>query len=146
LNLDTSEVIEMASNGVNGHAHTAHVSVDEFLKHDFDYIICGGGTAGLVVAARLTENPDVKVGVIEAGRNRLNDPMVDIPVAFPTMFNNPEYDWAYRTVPQKGNKNVEHHMVRGKMLGGSSGINYCMYVRGQREFRDSPKTIGRLLT
>ena len=114
-------------NGANGHASTAHVSVDEFLKTDFDYVICGGGTAGLVVAARLSENPDVTVGVIEAGKNKLGDPLVDIPLMFSQMFNNPDYDWAYKTTPQKGNQNKVHHMIRGKMLGGSSGINYMMY-------------------
>ena len=117
-------------NGVNGHAPTAHVSADEFLNTDFDYVICGGGTAGLVVAARLSENPDVNVGVIEAGGNKLGDPMVDIPAMFLQMFSKPEYDWIYKTTPQKHNGNKVHHMVRGKMLGGSSGINYMMYVRG----------------
>ena len=118
------------TNGVNGHAATAHVSVDEFLKTDFDYVICGGGTAGLCVAARLTEDPNVNVGVIEAGKNKLGDMLVDVPLLFSQMFNNPEYDWAYKTTPQKGNHNKVHHMIRGKMLGGSSGINYMMYVRG----------------
>jgi choline dehydrogenase-like flavoprotein len=118
------------ANGVNGHTATAHVSAEEFLKTDFDYVICGGGTAGLVVAARLSENPDVTVGVIEAGKNKLGDPAVDIPMMFTSMFSNPEYDWAYKTTPQKCNNNIVHHVVRGKMLGGSSGINYMMYVRG----------------
>lgn len=89
-----------ATNGVNGTHKTAHVSVDEFLQKDYDYVICGGGTAGLVIAARLTENPDVTVGVIEAGKNRLDDPLVDTPATFPYMLNNKEYDWAYNTVPQ----------------------------------------------
>ena len=66
----------MATNGVNGSSGSALCSVDEFLKHDYDYVVVGGGTAGLCVAARLTENPDVKVGVIEAGANRMDDPQV----------------------------------------------------------------------
>lgn len=82
-----------ATNGTNGHAngHTSdHAngnslpalssSVEDFLKHDYDFVICGGGTAGLVVAARLTENEDVTVGVLEAGKNRLGDMLVDSPV------------------------------------------------------------------
>lgn len=88
------------SNGINGSSKTAHVSVDEFLQTSYDYVICGGGTAGLTIAARLTENPDVTVGVIEAGKNRLGDPLVDTPAAFPQMLGNREYDWAYDTVPQ----------------------------------------------
>lgn len=123
-------------NGVNGDAPTALVSVEEFLKNDFDYLVCGGGTAGVVVAARLSENPDVTVGLIEAGENRLGDPVVDTPLLFAQMFGNPEYDWNYKTTPQKGNNDKIHHVVRGKMLGGSSGINYMMYVRGSLQDYD----------
>ena len=99
------------ANGVNGHtngdANGDHLpalctSAQDFLKHKFDYVVVGGGTAGLVVAARLTENPDVTVGVLEAGKNRLGDPLVDSPAAFMQMFNNPEYDWRIHTVPQVG--------------------------------------------
>ena len=58
------------------------LSADDFLKHDYDFVIIGGGTAGLAVAARLTENPDVKVGVLEAGKNKLDDFLVDTPGTF----------------------------------------------------------------
>ena len=77
-------------------------SVEEFTRTTFDYVICGGGTAGLVVAARLSENPDVTVGVIEAGKYRIGDPLVDTPAAFSQMFENPEYDWCLYTTPQVG--------------------------------------------
>lgn len=60
-------------------------------------VIIGGGTAGLTIAARLTENPNVRVGVIEAGPNRLGDPLVDTPAAFLQMLGNPEYDYMIRT-------------------------------------------------
>ncbi|KAK4994982.1 hypothetical protein LTR66_005112 [Elasticomyces elasticus] len=128
----------MAENGVNGHGAngtdsrppTIAGSVEEFLKQDFDFIICGGGTAGLVVAARLSENPKFKIGVIEAGKMRLGDPLVDTPAMFTQMLGNPEYDWMLRTTPQEGNRGKVHHISRGKLLGGSSGINYMMYVRG----------------
>lgn len=75
-------------------------SIEEFTQTSFDYIICGGGTAGCAVAARLSENPDVNVGVIEAGKYRIGDPLVDTPAAFPLMFENPEYDWCMYTAPQ----------------------------------------------
>lgn len=88
------------ANGVNGTHKTAHVSVDDFVQQSYDYIIVGGGAAGLTVAARLTENPDVTVGVIEAGKNRLGDPLVDTPALFTQMLGNKEYDWAFDTVPQ----------------------------------------------
>lgn len=77
-------------------------TVEEFTSTTFDYVICGGGTAGLALAARLSENPDVTVGVIEAGKYRIGDPIVDTPAAFPQMFENPEYDWCMYTVPQVG--------------------------------------------
>lgn len=89
------------TNGVNGAHKSAHVAVEEFIQQEsYDYLICGGGTAGLVVAARLTENPEVTVGVIEAGKNRLGDPLVDTPAMFLQMLGNKEYDWAFDTVPQ----------------------------------------------
>ena len=94
-------------NGVNGVANGDHLpalatSAEDFLKHKYDFVIVGGGTAGLVVAARLTENEDVTVGVLEAGKNRLGDMLVDSPAMFLQMFNNPEYDWQFKTVPQVG--------------------------------------------
>lgn len=75
-------------------------SIEEFARTTFDYIICGGGTAGIAIAARLTENPDVKVGVVEAGKYRIGDPLVDTPAAFLQMFEDPEYDWCLYTAPQ----------------------------------------------
>lgn len=120
------------TNGINGHQDTngtapsAICNVEQFLAHEYDYVIVGGGTAGLVIAARLTENPDVMVGVIEAGKNNLGDVLVDTPAYFLQMLGNKEYDWMFYTTPQQGNKSKVHHMVRGKMLGGSSGINYMM--------------------
>lgn len=104
----------MATNGevnghtngeVNGHTNGTHLpalctSAEDFLKHQYDFIVVGGGTAGLCVAARLTENPDVTVGVLEAGGNKLGDPLVDTPAAFLHMFGKKEYDWTFMTEPQ----------------------------------------------
>ncbi|KGO68027.1 Glucose-methanol-choline oxidoreductase [Penicillium italicum] len=117
-------------------AETPTCTIEEFTRTTFDYVICGGGTAGLVLAARLTENPAVTVGVIEAGKYRIGDPFVDTPAAFPKMFENPEYDWCLYTVPQEANRGVCQHVPRGKLLGGSSGINYMMYVRGSTQDYD----------
>ncbi|CAI7583526.1 unnamed protein product [Penicillium glandicola] len=118
-------------------------TVEEFTRTTFDYVICGGGTAGLALAARLSENPDITVGVIEAGKYRIGDPLVDTPAAFPQMFENPEYDWCMYTAPQKGNRGISHHIPRGKLLGGSSGINYMMYVRGStQDYDDWAELVG----
>lgn len=90
------------TNGVNGHGPAAIcTTVDEFLAHDYDFVIIGGGTAGLAIAARLTENSDVTVGVIEAGKNKLNDMFVDVPAMFLQMLGNDEYDWKYSTSKQE---------------------------------------------
>jgi choline dehydrogenase len=69
-------------------------SPSEFAKYTYDYVIIGGGTAGLTLAARLTEDPDITVGVIEAGKNRLA-----IIVDF-NAINHPDYDWKFKTTPQ----------------------------------------------
>ena len=65
-----------------------------------DFIIVGGGTSGLVLANRLSDDPQVSVLVIEAGPNRLQDPKITIPGLATTLYNDPTYDWGFATVPQ----------------------------------------------
>ncbi|KFY82533.1 hypothetical protein V500_10475 [Pseudogymnoascus sp. VKM F-4518 (FW-2643)] len=110
---------------------TASVCKDgpSFLSSSFDYLIIGGGTAGLVLANRLTENPNVRVGVLEAGTLRLGDPNVESIGGIAAMLHNTEYDWVFKTVPQQSNNRRVHHVARGKLLGGSSAINFMTYVR-----------------
>jgi choline dehydrogenase-like flavoprotein len=86
------------SNG--GHTASPVSSVEDFLSTSYDFVICGGGTAGLVLAARLTEDPNVTVGVLEAGKYRIGDFLVDTPAMFLQMLGNPEYDWNFKTAPQ----------------------------------------------
>ncbi len=88
------------TNGVNGHSASPTACLENFLEQEYDFVIVGGGTAGLTIAARLTENPSWKVGVIEAGKEKLGDMFVDTPAMFPQMLGNPEYDWKFATVPQ----------------------------------------------
>jgi hypothetical protein len=75
--------------------------VTNFLELEkFDYIVVGGGTSGLVVAARLTEDPNVKVLVLEAGSNRLEDPRIVIPGLASSLYDDPEFDWCFMSTPQ----------------------------------------------
>lgn len=75
-------------------------SLSEFLHADLDYLIIGGGTAGLTVAARLSEDPTIQVGVLEAGDAHLHDQSLLTPAAFATIIESPDYDWQLRTIPQ----------------------------------------------
>lgn len=125
-----------------GRPRSAICSVDDFLSNEYDYIIIGGGTAGLCVAARLTENSDCTVGVIEAGKDMMDDPQVYTPSLYPTLIGREKYDWCFQTVPQESASGKSYSMPRGKMLGGSSGINYLMYVRGSRADYDGWESIG----
>ncbi len=100
----------------------------------YDVVIIGAGTAGCVLAARLTEDPSIRVILLEAGaRDRKRE--ISIPAAFSKLFDS-EVDWGYRTVPQAalGGRNV--FFPRGRVLGGSASINAMMALRGHRSDHD----------
>jgi choline dehydrogenase-like flavoprotein len=78
----------------------AIVSLEEFLQLSLDYVVVGGGTAGLVLATRLTEDPHITVGVIEAGKLCLGDENVESMGGNRNMLHNPQYDWMFKTIPQ----------------------------------------------
>ncbi|PVH90363.1 GMC oxidoreductase, partial [Periconia macrospinosa] len=88
----------------------------------YDYVIIGGGTAGLVLANRLSENSDVTVAVLEAGGNTTADPKIAVPALFTSALAS-ELDWNIPSVPQAGldGRRIGHN--QGKALGGSSAIN-----------------------
>jgi choline dehydrogenase-like flavoprotein len=75
-------------------------TLEDFLRQDYDFIVVGGGTAGLVLAARLTENPNIRVGVLEAGKANFGDPMLTIPALYVQAIGDDKYDWNHWTVPQ----------------------------------------------
>ena len=94
----------------------------------FDYILVGAGSAGCVLADRLTEDPDVSVLLLEAGERDADAP-IHIPAAFSRLFQT-DVDWNYRTVPQPHAGGRDLYWPRGKVLGGSSSINAMIYIRG----------------
>ena len=108
---------------------------------EFDYLVVGGGSAGSVLAGRLTESPDVSVALFEAGGMNQSW-VVRTPAAavamLPTRLNN----WAFETVPQAGFNGRRGYQPRGKGLGGSSAINAMVYIRGHRSDYDHWASLG----
>ena len=96
----------------------------------FDYIIVGAGSAGCVLAHRLSENPRNKVLLIEAGPPDRH-PFIHMPKGIAKIMGNPEFTWGFTTEPDACNGNIAESWARGRTLGGSSAINGMMYVRGQ---------------
>lgn len=74
--------------------------MDEFVASPFDFIVVGGGTAGLALAVRLSEHDQFQVGVLEAGGNKLEDPLVNVPTLYAQGLNVPGYDWTLKSIPQ----------------------------------------------
>ncbi|KAF9875069.1 putative GMC oxidoreductase [Colletotrichum karsti] len=118
------------------------VFVAKTMAETFDYIVVGGGTAGLTVANRLTEDPSVTVLVLEAGGDHSDDLNVLAPGLFPVMYGDPEYDWDYKTVPQSAANNTVVAHVRGKQLGGSSAMNFMVWTHPSRQDIDNWGELG----
>lgn len=107
----------------------------------FDYIIVGAGTAGCVLANRLSANPAHRVLLIESG-GKDDYFWIDIPVGYLYTINNPRCDWCFKTDAEPGLNNRQIGYARGKGLGGSSSINAMIYMRGQRSDFDQWAALG----
>jgi choline dehydrogenase len=100
------------------------------MREAHDYVIVGAGSAGCVLAARLSESGDARVALIEAGTED-TQPEIRIPAAFPALFKS-SWDWDLLGEPEPGLGNRRLYLPRGRMLGGCSSINAMIYIRGNR--------------
>jgi choline dehydrogenase len=106
----------------------------------FDYIVVGAGSAGSVLANRLSTDPKHRVLVLEAGRE--SHPWSRIPVGFARLIENPAANWLYSSEPDEGTGQRRIPIPRGKLLGGSSSINGMVFVRGQSQDYDQWAQLG----
>ena len=110
------------------------------MNEEFDYVVVGAGSAGCVLAARLAEDPDVRVGLLEAGGED-TQPEIHIPAAFPALFKS-SLDWDLLGEREPGLDDRRLYLPRGKMLGGCSSINAMIYIRGNRADYDAWAAAG----
>jgi choline dehydrogenase len=108
---------------------------------EYDYIIVGAGSAGCVLANRLSEDSDCRVLLLEAGGKDSN-PWIHVPVGYFRTMHNPRTDWCYKTEADPGLNGRSLEWPRGKTLGGSSSINGLLYIRGQAQDYDHWRQLG----
>ena len=110
---------------------------------EFDYIIIGAGSAGCVLANRLSAISSNKILLLEAGGKDTN-PWIHIPVGYYKTMHNPKTDWCFKTEPDEMMNNRSINYPRGKTLGGSSSINGLLYIRGQEEDYNMWRQLGNV--
>lgn len=106
-----------------------------------DYVVVGAGSAGCVMAARLSEDPGTRVVLLEAGGPDTNM-WIHIPLGYGKTFADPRVNWKFQTEPEPGANGRSIYWPRGKVLGGSSSINGMVYIRGQHEDFDHWRQLG----
>ena len=111
------------------------------MSESFDYVVVGGGSAGCVLAARLSEDPAVSVALLEAGPDDASV-LIQCPGGLPVIGMTGQFNWRFETVPQPGLGGRRGYQPRGKVLGGSSSVNAMIYLRGQREDYDHWAALG----
>jgi choline dehydrogenase len=104
-------------------------------RTEWDYIVVGGGLAGVIVAVRLSDNPGTRVLLLEAGK-RARSPILAIPAVETMLVGHPRYDWRFETEPDPTLNGRRVAVPCGRLLGGSNAINGMLFVRGQRDDYD----------
>ncbi|OSC99871.1 GMC oxidoreductase [Trametes coccinea BRFM310] len=108
---------------------------DEYDFNEYDVVILGGGTAGCVIASRLSEDPSVRVLLLEAGQSSIKNPFAIIPLSYSLMFHS-KHEWDLYTIPQQNAGSAQKYWPRAKLLGGCSCLNAMIFHAGAPEDYD----------